>query len=208
MAKPADRAPKPATPGAPSPKPKGTSAPPKAKPVTAGTRSAPPKAKPVGAARPASATAPSVYEQPPRTVAIAVKLMYAGAILSAIDLIITLATAGQLRGLLHTAHPHWSSDKVGTYVHAQVTSSVFIWVITIGLWIVMARTNQAGRNWARVVATVLCAFSTLSFAEAILQPASLVSKLVYAPLWLVGVGAVVFLWRSETTAYIRAGQGK
>lgn len=191
----------------PADKPRGASAPPKAKPVTAGTRSTPPKAKPVGAASPAPA-ARRVYERTPSTVAIAVKLMYAGAILSAVDLIITLATAGQLRGLLHTAHPHWTSDRVSTYVHAQVTSSVFIWVITIGLWILMARTNQAGRNWARVVATVLCAFSTLSFAEAILQPASLVSKLVYAPLWLVGVGAVVFLWRSETTAYIRAGQDK
>jgi hypothetical protein len=58
------------------------------------------------------------------------------------------------------------------------------------------------------VATILCAFSTLSFAEAILQPASILSKLVYLPLWLVGVGAIVLLWRSETTAYIRAGQDR
>jgi hypothetical protein len=206
MAKPADRAPKPPTPKAAAPK---AAAPKAAAPKAAASKprggSAPPKARPVSAAVPVTRPV-RVPEQPPRTVAIAVKLMYAGAILSAIDLIITLATAGQLRGLLHTAHPNWSDSRVTTYVHAQVTSSVFIWVVTIALWVVMARTNQAGRNWARVVATVLCAFSTLSFAEAILQPASLVSKLVYAPLWLVGVGAIVLLWRSETTAYIRAGQ--
>lgn len=132
--------------------------------------------------------------------------MYAGAALSAIDLIISLATAGQLRHLIHDARPSLSAARLDAAVHGQVAASVVIWLITIALWVVMARTNLAGRGWARTVATVLCALSTLSFVEGLLQPASLASKLIFAPLWLVGVGATVLLWRPETSAYIRAGR--
>jgi hypothetical protein len=145
-------------------------------------------------------------EQPPSSVRTAVKLMYAGAILSAIDLIVTLATAGQLRHLIHVARPGLSAARLDGAVHAQIGSSIAIWLITIGFWIVMARTNQAGRGWARTVATVLCALSTVSFVEALVQPASLLSKLFYAPLWLVGVAATVLLWRPDTSDYIRAGR--
>jgi hypothetical protein len=70
----------------------------------------------------------------------------------------------------------------------------------------MARTNLAGRGWARVVSTVLCVLSSLSFAFYISEPSSLVSKLVLVPLWLAGAGAIVLLWRPATTAYIRSGQ--
>ena len=50
---------------------------------------------------------------------------------------------------------------------------------------------------------MLSVISTLSFAEALREPAALVSKLVYLPLWAVGVGAVILLWRPATTHYIR-----
>jgi hypothetical protein len=132
--------------------------------------------------------------------------MYAGAVLSAVDLIVTLATAGQLRHLIRAAKPGLSAARLDGAVHAQIISSIAIWLITIAFWVVMARTNQAGRGWARTVATVLCAVSTLSFVEALLQPASLLSKLVFAPLWLAGVAATVLLWRPDTSAYIRAGR--
>jgi|SRR5947208_218248 len=157
------------------------------------------------ASRPAPAAARPV-EQPPFSVRTAVRLMYAGAVLSAIDLIVTLATAGQLRHLIHVARPGLSAAKLDGAVHAQIASSIAIWLITIAFWVVMARTNQAGRGWARTVATVLCALSTVSFVEALVQPASLLSKLFFAPLWLAGVAATVFLWRPDTSAYIRAGR--
>jgi uncharacterized membrane protein YuzA (DUF378 family) len=95
---------------------------------------------------------------------------------------------------------------VEAHVKAQVVSTVVIWLITIGFWIVMARTNQAGRQWARIVATILCAFSTLNFVQGVLGDSAVLSKVVYLPLWLVGVAATILLWRSETTEYIRAGR--
>jgi hypothetical protein len=160
-------------------------------------RSTPPKAQPLPAPE---------LEPMPRTVRNAVRLMYAGAVFSAIDLIVSIVTAGQVSTAIQSDNPHWTHARVENAAHSEITASVVIWLVTIGFWVVMARTNQAGRGWARIVATVLCVLSTLSFAEAVIEPAALVSKLVYLPLWAVGVGAVIYLWRPATTEYIRAGR--
>jgi hypothetical protein len=135
---------------------------------------------------------------------LAVRLMYAGAALAAVDLIITIATAGQTRGLLHTAYPKLTPAQLTANTHAFIAGSIVTWVITIGLWFVMARTNHAGRGWARVVATFLCVASTLSFAGYITEPSSVLSKGILVPMWLVGVGALILLWQRTTTGYIRA----
>jgi hypothetical protein len=141
----------------------------------------------------------------PRSVRIAVWLMYAGAVLAALDLIATLATIGSARAELHRANPTWTSAQLTTGVHSFVLSFVVSWVITIGVWLIMARTNQAGRAWARNVATVLSALSTLSFILYLHEPGSLIGKLLLVPMWLAGVAAAALLWRRESTAYIRAG---
>jgi hypothetical protein len=222
MAKPKQSAQRPPTPRAGQAKTtsaKATPVPAKSTPAktTAGpakTTAGPAKttALPAKAARPKSSlpqAQPLLAPEPepmPSTVRNAVRLMYAGAAFSAIDLIVSLATAGQISTAVQNANPHWSHARVSANAHAELTASVVIWLVTIGFWVVMARTNQAGRGWARIVATVLSVISTLSFAEALREPAALVSKLVYLPLWAVGVGAVILLWRPATTSYIRAGR--
>jgi hypothetical protein len=136
----------------------------------------------------------------------AVWCMYAGAVLAVVDLIATLATVGGAKTALHNAHPQWSATRLTSTVHDEIAYLIVTWIITVGLWIVMARTNLAGRGWARIAATVLCALSTLSFVSFIVQPSSLASKLVLIPMWLVGVAAITFLWQRTTSAYIRAGK--
>jgi hypothetical protein len=140
----------------------------------------------------------------PRTVRVAVWLMYAGAVLSALDLIATLATVGSARSELHRAHPSWTAAELTTSVHSLVTGFVVSWLITIGLWLIMARTNMAGRAWARNAATVLSAVSTLSFVLYLMEPGSPAGKVLLVPMWLVGVGAAVLLWRRESTTYIKS----
>jgi hypothetical protein len=141
----------------------------------------------------------------PRSVQIAVWLMYAGAALSLLVLIATLATIGSVRGELHRAHPGWSPTLLTTQVHSFILGQVVSWLITIAVWLIVARTNHAGRAWARNVATVLAGLSTLSFIYYLNSPGSLIGKLLLAPMWLVGVAAATLLWRRESTAYIRAG---
>jgi hypothetical protein len=167
-------------------------------------QASPPKAPPVQASTAkAVATAPAP-ERPPGTVRAAVMLMYAGAVLSAVDVVVTLTTVGKLKSLLHAARPNYSPSRLSATVHAEVAYFVITWLITIAFWIVMARTNRAGRAWARIFSTGLCVVSTLSFIGLISQPNALISKVILAPMWLAGVAAIVLLWRAETTAYIRA----
>jgi hypothetical protein len=144
-------------------------------------------------------------EPPPRSVQIAVWLMYTGAGLAALDLIATLATIGSARGELHRANPRWDAVQLTAGVHALILSTSVSWVLTIAVWLIMARTNLAGRAWARNVATVLSALSTLTFILYLNAPGSLFGKVLLAPMWLVGVAAGALLWRRTSTAYIRAG---
>jgi hypothetical protein len=141
----------------------------------------------------------------PRSVQIAVWLMYAGAVLSVLVLIATLATIGSVRGELHRAYPGWSPTLLTAQVHSLILRQVVSWAVTIAVWLIMARTNQAGRAWARNVATVLAGLGTLSFLFYLHSPGSLIGKLLLAPMWLVGVAAATLLWRRESTAYIQAG---
>jgi hypothetical protein len=143
----------------------------------------------------------------PRSVQIAVWLMYAGAALAALDLIATLATSGSYRSELHRANPAWTAAQLTTNEHSLIASTVVTWVITIAVWVIMARVNSAGRAWARNIATVLSVLSTLSFVLYLQATGSLLGKLPLVPMWLVGVAAAVLLWRRESTAYIRAAHG-
>jgi hypothetical protein len=160
-----------------------------------------------GRAAPAKAAAARPAPVPlPRSVQIAVWLMYAGAVLAALDLIATLATSGSVRAELHRVNPTWTAAQLTSGVHSFISSIVVSWAITIAVWLIMARTNSAGRAWARNVATVLSALSTLSFILYLHEPGSLLGKLLLVPMWLAGVAAAALLWRRESTAYIRAGQ--
>jgi hypothetical protein len=167
---------------------------------------APAAQAPAAQAGAAQAGASALAEQPPRSVRLAVRLMYAGAVLSLLYLAVSLVTASEISKVLRTDHPTWSHTRIEADVHAQVVSTIVIWLITIGFWIVMARTNLAGRTWARLTATVLFAFSSLNFIEGFLGQSDLITKLVYAPLWLVGLAATLLLWRPDTTGYIQSGR--
>jgi hypothetical protein len=178
----------------------------------AGTRPRPPAgsaARKPGPRMPPPKPLVSVSEPlpPPRSVRISVWLMYAGAALAALDLIATLATSGSARGELHRANPHWTAAQLTTGVHSFILSIVVSWAITIGVWLIMARTNLAGRGWARMAASVLCALDTLTLIRFLTVPSSLLSKLLVIPMWLVGAGAIVALWQRPSSAWIRSRAG-
>jgi uncharacterized membrane protein (UPF0136 family) len=69
----------------------------------------------------------------------------------------------------------------------------------IALWLWMARANSQGRNWARIVSTVLFVLATLHlFGNKGVVP------VVFAVLtWLVGLAAVWLLWRPTSSAFFK-----
>jgi hypothetical protein len=106
---------------------------------------------PYGSARPAPTPSPSILT--------AVKLMYAGAALSAISFLTSLLTQESVRDQIAEANPDYTEEQLDTTVAFGVAFAVVIGLIAILLWVWMAEANRRGKSWARVVATVLGALN-------------------------------------------------
>jgi hypothetical protein len=145
-----------------------------------------------------------VRPEPPESVLTAVKLMYAGAVVSAGSLIVGLVTIGSLRADLRNAYPKLTVTQLHTVEVATVTFIVIFGLIGIGLWVWMAMANKRGGNWARITATVFFGLNTLSLLAGFARPEPLASRLVGLLIWLIGLGAIVLLWRSDSTAFYQA----
>ena len=141
------------------------------------------------------------YSEPPASVVMAVRLMYAGAVVSALSLIVGLATVGSLRDSLHKAQPKLTPTQLHDLQTVVVVGSVFIGVISIGLWVWLALMSKAGKPWARIVATVLFGLDTLFLLLGVARAGAAAGTLVSILTWAIGLGAVIYLWRRDATAY-------
>ena len=146
---------------------------------------------------------PAQRPAPPTSVQTAVWLMYAGAIISAISFILGLATIGSVRRTIEKNHPAYTSTQINNAVHVSVALIVVVGIIGVGLWVWMARMNLKGRNWARITGTVFFGIDTLDLLGVLGGKASGVSAVFAIVTWLVGLGAVIMLWRRESSAYFK-----
>ena len=84
-------------------------------------------------------TSPTMPEpgraEPPASVRNAVRLMYVGAALSAIAVIVTLVTIASLKATILARFPHYTSTQVHTAEVASVVTSVIESLIGVGLWL-------------------------------------------------------------------------
>lgn len=147
-------------------------------------------------------------ERPPAPPSVlnAVKLMYAGAAASTVTMVAVLANAlinvGSIKDAIKHANPRYTAGQVDQAFQSGVTQILITGVLSIGLWLWMARADAKGRSWARIVSTVLFALATLNLFLALNQE-TLLGVLFAALTWLIGLGAIVLLWRRESSAYFK-----
>jgi hypothetical protein len=147
----------------------------------------------------------SGYLERPRSLLTAVRLMYAAAALTALGLVIqVILTATESMATLRSQYPHATVSQLHHTPGVLITSAVFSGVIEIGLWLFMARANRAGLSWARYVASGLFAVSTIILAVTLTSTSGLLLKSSTGVLWLIGAGAVYFLWQRDSTAFYKA----
>lgn len=141
----------------------------------------------------------------PQSVLNAVKFMYAGAAVSAIEIVISLTTIGGLKSAIEKAYPKYTPTQVHSVQVASIAGLVISGLLGVGLWILMARLNLSGRSFARIVASVLFGINTLELVTTILRPgtATILGTVFAVVLWLVGLGAIYFLWRRESSDFFQ-----
>jgi hypothetical protein len=147
----------------------------------------------------------------PAPVLTAVKLMYAGAAVSAVYLIILVAI---VIGDPKAVHASWNGHRLATV--PAITLGIVPGLVVIALWLWMARANRQGRNWARILSTVLFGLATLQLIKLIndlQQPVSHAGfgatvlnygvTALFAAAWLAGAAAVWLLWRPVSSAFFK-----
>ena len=144
-------------------------------------------------------------ERPPAPPSIqsAVKLMYAGAAISAVSLVISLATIGGTKDAIRKARPSLTATEVNQLNTFIIALAVVSGVIGVALWLWMARKNGEGKSWARILSTVLFALATVDLFGVVSQPKTVLGLVFPVLTWLIGLGAVILLWRGESTEFFK-----
>jgi hypothetical protein len=140
---------------------------------------------------------------PPRPVRTAVMLMVAGAALSAVSLIVTILSRHTIENAILSR-----STYTAQQAHQLVAAAIVEDVITLGLWLLMAWANRAGQKWARIAATVLFGLNTLVVLLNAARAAVSLSLVFVILIWLIGLGAIVLLWRKESSQFFAAGSAR
>ena len=142
----------------------------------------------------------------PRPVQTAVKLMLGGAIATLAwgiyDVIVDLAFRSDVVNEIAKADKI-TLTKAASYVNSDIFGTVIFVVAYAAAWVLMARMNRAGRNWARIVSTLLFLYWTYILYQSISSLSTdkswfnLASIVIQTVIWCLGCGALVSLWRPE-----------
>ncbi len=175
----------------------------------------------------ASSGQPAGPPQPvaPAPVLTAVKLMYAGAAVSAVTLIVSLALVPAVKAALRKATPSLTAAQASD-VNMLIVLAMVLGLAIVAVWLWMARANGRGRNWARILSTVLFGLATVELITGGLRypggylahfvigghvysvihsvlGATVLGLIVPGLLWLTGVAVVWLLWRPACSAFFK-----
>ena len=130
----------------------------------------------------------------PAPVLTAARFMHAGAVGTAAYLIVALPFIGDIQGRM-LGHRLTATPLIVTLV-------VLVGVAAIALWLWMARATSQGKNWARILSTVLFGLATLQ----LLGNHGLAQVFFAALTWLTGLPAVWLLWRPASSAFFKSAK--
>ncbi len=151
---------------------------------------------------------------PPGPVRAAVAFMYAGAALTVLNAVLVIITMSAVRDAIRHAHPAFTSAQLQAAGRSYLIVSLAVAAFELFLWLFLARACQGGRNWGRITGTVLFALNTLLLLLSLvlpggtIAPRATVGVLLTVLLWVAGLGAVIMLWRRESSAFFSSSAGR
>ncbi|MFE2959487.1 hypothetical protein [Nocardia tengchongensis] len=144
---------------------------------------------------------------PPRTVTYAFYLMLSGAALSLVGLLYGLTELPHLRATAlakDSGKGTLSDSQIDTIVTVSFVVGCVVALISVGLWIWMAFANRAGKNWARITATVFFGLYTVdTLATVTVGDGTATSTAITVLTWLVGLATVILLWIKQSGTHFQ-----
>jgi len=146
---------------------------------------------------------------PPASIHRAVRLMWAGAVVSALAVLVGFATYGsyqtRVADQMRAADKTVSQTTIDMTIALGITFTVAVGLLGAVVWLWMAWKNGQGRAWARTIATMLgglnVLFALLGIASGQSEPWVVILSVVNLAL---GSTILVLLWRRESTAFYDA----
>lgn len=139
----------------------------------------------------------------PQSVLRAVQIMYAGAAVSLIGIIVNLTTLSSTKSEIIRHSPNLTTAQVNNALHAAIGIFIVTGLLGAALWIWMAQTCKVGKNWARTVSTVLFGIDTISVVAGAAAPGGGATRIYGIVVWLVGLAAIILLWQRSSSDYFR-----
>ena len=155
---------------------------------------------------PGGAQVPEPSERPPAPPSVlrAVQVMYVGAAASLVGIIIDMTTLSSTKAEIIKRNPSLTATQVTNAEHVAIGLFIVSGLLGAALWFWIAQMSKAGRNWARIVGTVLFAIDTISvFAGAATVPGGGATRIYSILVWLIGLAAVILLWQRASSEYFR-----
>ncbi len=150
---------------------------------------------------PMAYAAPVQVEQPP-SIRTAVRLMWVGAALSALGVLLTFVQTDAIREAIEDSDSSLTQSEIDTAVNVGIGVAVVSGLVAVGLWFWMASANGQGKSWARVVATV---FGALNVGGTLFNLASVGSTALSLVLSVVSLALavviLVLLYRPESSRF-------
>ena len=151
--------------------------------------------------------APAPVKPPmPQSVRIAVTMMFAGAAVEVVNLIIGLSLSNTVEQHLHDLG--YSTTTIDGDKSRYFASVVIGGLIRVGLWLWMALAVRAGHNYARIVSSVFFGIGVLgSLVNLAAGWVPVIDKIGSVATLLVGLLAIIFAWKGESGPYFNPSPG-
>lgn len=97
--------------------------------------------------------------------------------------------------------------SAGQVKGALVLITIVEAVLFTVLWLWMSRMNRDGRSWARIVSSILFlgwSYATYQAIGGLNNWVAVVDLVIALVIWGLGVGAVYYLWQSESSAFYKS----
>jgi hypothetical protein len=143
----------------------------------------------------------------PNSVRVAVNLMFTGTAVSGLNVVIGLTQLGGYKDRLRALG--YSDATINADMGAYIAITVILGLIGPGLWLWMALATRAGHSYARIVSNVFFGLGVLGALGALLNNGvSAVAKVGAGAALIVGLLAVIYVWKSESRPYFEKGYGR